>query len=236
MKPLLPWAMTMLLMPAMPAVAAPLTAVLVSDYQPLRAMETEPVSAGFEAALLTRLGKAINRDISLSKDGEQPDLRIGAVDKGAVYYSSTLTALTASEAGPQSWSELAGQAVCVSDGSPYLESISTRFGGIARPYPSAAQALIGLKLGECQAVAGDQVLLEQIAQLPEWRRYSRLLPLQDAAPLRLRVKADAPALQEQIGQALTGEQGQMMLAEAVQFWIDEVAFQAYVLADTLDCH
>jgi polar amino acid transport system substrate-binding protein len=226
----------MLLMPVMPAVAAPLNGVLAGDYQPLRATEAEPVSAGFEAALLTRLGKAIDHDISLTRDGAQPDLRIGAVDQGPVYYSSQLTALTASDAGPQSWAELAGQTVCISEGSPHLQSISSRYGGIARPYPSAAQALIGLKLGECQAVAGDQVLLEQIAQLPEWRRYNRLLPVQDAVAVTLRVEADSPALQQQIEQVLAEQQGQAILAEVRQFWIEEVAFQAYVLADTLDCH
>lgn len=236
MKPLLPWVLTLLLMPVIPAVAAPLVGTLVGDYQPLKAMEAEPVSAGFEAALLTLLGKTIDRDISLGRDGEQPDLRIGAVDQGPVYYASALTALTASESGPQSWSELAGQTVCISQGSPHLQSIGTRFGGTARPYPSAAQALIGLKLGECQAVAGDQVLLEQIAQLPEWRRYNHLLPVQESALVKLRVVADAPELQQQIEQALGDERGQLILAEAMQFWIDEVAFQAYVLADTLDCH
>lgn len=235
MKPVLPWVLTLLLTAAAPAVAAPMSAALVGNYQPLRAMEAEPLSAGFEASLLSHLGKAINREIDLSDDSREGELRIGAVNSGPVYYTSALTALTASEAGPQSWSELAGHTVCVSSGSPHQDFV-THLGGIARSYPSAAQALIGLKLGECQAVAGDQLLLEQIARLPEWRRYDHLLPVQVASTVTLRVEANGPALQKRIEQAMTDEAGRQMLAEAVQFWIDEVAFQAYVLADTLDCH
>ena len=51
----------------------------------------------------------------------------------------------------------------------------------------------------------------------------------------IREAADT-ALQQRIEQFTASKQGEGALAEVTQHWIDEVAFQAYVLADTLDCH
>ncbi|WP_256681119.1 transporter substrate-binding domain-containing protein [Pseudomonas sp. IC_126] len=226
-----------LLMPAS-ALAAPLQAVLVGDYRPLKATEAEAVTEGFEAAWLASLGEALGGDIDivLADAQAQAELRIGEISSGAVYYSSEIAALAAAEAGPAEWTDLAGAPVCIAAGNPHAATVVSRFDGIARAYPSAAQTLIGLKLGECQAVVGDQLLLQQIATLPEWRRYNRLLPVLEESALALRIEADDALLQQRIEQILSSEQGQEMLVEATQYWIDEVAFQAYVLADTLDCH
>lgn len=224
-----------LLMPAS-ASAAPLHAELAGDYRPLKATEAETVSEGFEASWLASLSEALGSDIDLADAQAQAELRIGAVGSGAVYYSSEVAALAAAEAGPAEWTELAGASVCIAAGNAHGATAVSRFGGIARAYPSAAQTLIGLKLGECQAVVGDRLLLQQIAALPEWRRYNRLLPALEAPSTTLRIEADDATLQQRIEQMLSSEQGQRALTEATQYWIDEVAFQAYVLADTLDCH
>ncbi len=227
--------MLMLMFPAS-TFAAPLQAVLVGDYQPLKAAEAEPLAEGFEASWLSGLGEALGRDIVLADALAQADLRIGKTASGATYYTSGIAALAAAESGPAEWTDLAGEPFCVMVGSPHAAIVMSRFGGIAHAYPSAAQALIGLKLGECQAVVGDHLLLRQIAALPEWRRYNRLLPALEEAVVTLRVEADDAALQRRIEQINSSEQGQEALAEVTQHWIDEVAFQAYVLADTLDCH
>ncbi|NKQ10776.1 transporter substrate-binding domain-containing protein [Pseudomonas sp. SST3] len=218
------------------ALAAPLNAVPVGDYRPLKAAEAGSVTEGFEASWLAGLAEALGRDIALVDRPTQTDLRIGAVASGPAYYSSDIGALTAAEAGPADWADLAGKPFCVTAESSHSVIVVSRFGGIARVYPSAAQALIGLKLGECQAVVDDRLLLEQIAALPEWRRYNRLLPVLEQATVTLRIKAEDAVLQQQIEQIMASDQGQRTRAEITQYWIDEVAFQAYVLADTLDCH
>lgn len=224
-----------LLMPA-GAFAAPLQAVLVGDYRPLKATESEAVAEGFEAAWLAGLAETLENGIELADAQAQADLRIGAIHSGAIYYSATIAALAAAEAGPAGWAELAGASFCVAAGSPHAATVVSRFGGVARTYSSAAQTLIGLKLGECQAVVADRLLLEQIAALPEWRRYNRLLPALEEPEVTLRIEAEDAALQQRIERTLSSEQGQRALADVTQYWIDEVAFQAYVLADTLDCH
>ena len=216
--------------------AATIQAVPVDAYRPLKAAEAESLGEGFEAAWLTRLGDYLGRDIALVDTPAKGQLRFGELGSGAAYYSSEIGALAASKAGPADWADLAGEPFCVTSGSPHAEVVRARFGGVARIYPSAAQALIGLKLGECQAVVDDRLLLQQIAELPEWRRYDRLLPALEYPHLTLRVAAADTALQQRIEQIISSAEGQDALAEVTQHWIDEVAFQAYVLADTLDCH
>lgn len=218
------------------ALAAPLQAVLVGEYQPLKTTEGERLADGFEAAWLAGLSGVLGRDIVLLDTATDAELRIGATASGPAYFSIEVAALTATDTGPSDWSELAGQPFCISEASPHATTVASRFGGVARVYPSAAQALIGLKLGECHAVVGDLLLLQQIAALPEWRRYSRLLPALEGSTLALRVEVDNAALQQQLEQAVSSGPGQQVLAQVTQQWIDEVAFQAYVLADTLDCH
>ena len=227
--------MLLLLAPA-GAQAATLEAVAVDAYRPLKAAEAEPIEQGFEAAWLARLGEALGHDIAPSVAPGKGQLRFGELGSGAAYYSSETGALTASKAGLADWADLAGESFCVTAGSPHAGIVAGRFGGVARIYPSAAQALIGLKLGECKAVVDDLVLLRQIAKLPEWRRYDQLLPAFDYPRLTLRVAAGDRALQQRVEQYTASREGQDALAEVTQRWIDEVAFQAYVLADTLDCH
>nr|WP_217475381.1 amino acid ABC transporter substrate-binding protein [Stutzerimonas stutzeri] len=215
---------------------APLQAALVDGYRPFKATADEPLSEGFEAAWLKTLAERLGRSVSLAGSVAQADLRMGALASGVAYYTSEVAALTSAEAGPTRWEQLAGEPFCVTAGHPYAAVITSRFGGIARGYDSAAQALIGLKLGECQAVVGDRKLLRQVAELPEWRRYNRLLPALNDIVLSLRIEASDAALQQRIERDLSSEPGQKALADVTQHWIDEVAFQAYVLADTLDCH
>jgi len=187
------------------ASAAPLQAVPAGDYRPLRAAQAEPLQEGFEAAWLAALGEQLGNEIALVETAVHPDLRIGAVAAGTVYFSSEIAALAAAEAGPGQWADLDGEPFCVTAGSPH-------------------------------AVVDDRLLLEQIAVLPEWRRYNRLLTLPDEAVSPLRVDASDAALQQRIEHLIASKHGQQALADITQHWIDEVAFQAYVLADTLDCH
>lgn len=216
--------------------AAPLQAAHTGAYHPLKAAESEAVKEGFDAAWLMALGEQAGLPITLADDPKQAGVHFGAIESGATYYSSEISALTPASSGPAQWKELSGQIFCVAEGSPHAGFVESTYGGVARTYPSAAHALIGLKLGECQAVIADRILLEQIAALPEWRRYNRLLPSVAGQTVSLKVNAWDPNVQKQIERAASSKQGEERLAGITQQWIDEVAFQAYVLADTLDCH
>lgn len=235
MKKILLWTLLGVLL-AGPAFAAPLQAVLVGDYRPLKTAEAEPTEQGFEATWLAGLSALVFADLRLENARSAAALRMGQLASGTAYYLAEPAALTAAKSGLADWAALAGEPFCVVAGSPHSALIASRFGGVPRVYPSAAQALIGLKLAECRAVVDDRVLLEQIAELPEWHRYNRLLPRVKGATRSLRIAAADKGLQQRIERVVASESGRERFAVITQHWIDEVAFQAYVLADTLDCH
>lgn len=165
------------------------------------------------------------------------DFRVGATGDGSLFYRTEIAALGAASDGPREWAQLHGESFCIAAaGNPQMAAVAARFGTIARPYPSSAEALIGLKLGECRVVVEDAGLLENIAELPEWRRFSRLLPRLADADMHLWVAARPPELQEKVEALQQQWHANGRLQALVEQAIDDVAFQAYVLADTLDCH
>ena len=150
---------------------------------------------------------------------------------GLVYYRSAVAALASSESD-FGWQALTGQTFCIAEGHGAARLIEQRFAAHARYYPSSANALIGLKLGECQVVVEDLVLLEPLAKLPEWRRYARLLPRLADAERELMVESAEAGERDLLAEWARNGRLDQFIRESV----DEVAFQAYVLADTLDCH
>lgn len=183
----------------------------------------------FEPALVKALGEAVGHD-------RLAELRLGETGDGAIYYRSLPAALTAREGGVTDWDQLRAQPVCVATASPYATLLTQRFGALPREYPSSAHALIGLKLGECRAVVEDRLLLEEMAKLPEWQRYDHLLAALDEEEHLLRISAADAQLQTHVDGVLAQWREEGKLEELIHFWINEVAFEAYVLADTLDCH
>lgn len=208
--------------------------VQLPEHRVLSSSETE----SFESALIEQLAKALGRSGAGVARADDAEVRLVAGDRvgPATYYHVVPAALSATEGGLVAWSDLQGQTVCVNHASPYGALLSERFAALPREYPSAAHALIGLKLGECVAVVEDDLLLMEIATLPEWRRYKHLLPSLADVGRPLGLNADDANLQQQINALLAQWSAEGRLAGLIQQWVDEVAFQAYVLADTLDCH
>ncbi|MBS68582.1 transporter substrate-binding domain-containing protein [Pseudomonas stutzeri] len=208
--------------------------VQLPEHRVLSSSETE----SFESALIEQLAKALGRSGAAVARADDAEVRLVAGDRvgPATYYHAVPAALSATEGGLVAWSDLQGQTVCVNHASPYGALLSERFAALPREYPSAAHALIGLKLGECVAVVEDDLLLMEIATLPEWRRYKHLLPSLADVGRPLGLNADDANLQQQINALLAQWSAEGRLAGLIQQWVDEVAFQAYVLADTLDCH
>lgn len=208
--------------------------VQLPEHRTLASSETE----SFEPALIQRLAEALGRSALVVALEQQVDMRLveGAHTGTAVYYRARPAALGATEGTLADWSDLQGQPVCVSAHTPYASLLREDFAAKPQEYPSAAHALIGLKLGECLAVIDDDVLLSEIAGLPEWRRYGRLLRAPFDTERQLSLAADDSGLQLKISAMLAQWSADGQLAELTQQWVDEVAFQAYVLADTLDCH
>ena len=213
------------------ACAEPLRAAL-PEHRVLSSSESE----SFEPALLQALAESLGQAAQVADRSEGAGLQLGPGKAGPVYYQAVPAALTANEGGVDDWQHLQGQPFCITAASRYAPLIVQRFGAQPREYPSTAHALIGLKLGECRVVVDDHRLLAEMAKLPEWRRYNTLLPALPEAEQVRRISTGNSALQARLDGLMQAWKEEGRLEDLIQFWIDEVAFQAYVLADTLDCH
>lgn len=224
-----------LLLLGLPALAPaePLRVALLGDYRPLSSGAAGPRAASFEAALLEAWRPALSPGVVPVDDAASADVRMGPQPDGLAYYQSEPAALTRTEQGLDDWQSLQGRTFCVVEHSPFAAHVAQRFQAEARTYPNAAQALVGIKRGECEAVVEDRALLETVAEQPEWRRYARLLPSMPELAVTFRVQAREAERQS----ALQPLVDRSVLTRDIQDnWINEVIFQAYVLADTLDCH
>ncbi|EIK52191.1 amino acid ABC transporter, periplasmic amino acid-binding protein [Stutzerimonas stutzeri TS44] len=210
-----------------------LPGLALSESQPTAPVE---VYRALSSDAWSSLDSAIAAALAGALQSAVDDLRVGATGAGSLYYRTEIAALGATTDGPREWAQLRGEAFCVAAGNPQAAIVAARFGAIPRAYPSSAEALIGLKLGECRVVVEDVRLLENLAELPEWRRFNRLLPRLADAETQLWVEARTPAQQAQITALHQQWRANGRLQALVQQAIDDVAFQAYVLADTLDCH
>jgi polar amino acid transport system substrate-binding protein len=216
------------------AEAGPPLTVEIGSYPLLSATAQPEGKHTFQGELSDKLGNALQRPVMLSH-GADVDLAMGSVE-GTIYFESPISALSDTRDGPTQWSQLAREQVCMTHRAPYAGELVRRFAVVPRFYPSAAHALIGLKLGECKAVALEDRLLGDIAQLPEWVRYNRRIDPIAGYRFAQAIRVHDQHLQQAITEQIEEWETSGELDQLVQFWVDEVAFEAYVLSDTLDCH
>jgi len=69
--------------------------------------------------------------------------------------------------------DVGGRRVCVASGSAYARNLE-RLGAVPRIYESAIRAVSAFMAGECDALAEDEVLVDRMFGLPEWRFYRTL--------------------------------------------------------------
>src|SRR5690606_14975281 len=74
------------------------------------------------------------------------------------------------------WKDLAGRTVCMDGGGRYLGEVAERFGAIELVYPTATDALLAVRVGQCDAAVQDDRFLEALLKFPEWKKFSASLP------------------------------------------------------------
>lgn len=135
------------------------------------------------------------------------------------------------------WSQLKTRSVCVSQGSPYLGSMKARFGAREMVMRAPADALLALRTGKCDATVHDDILLNDMLILPEWKKFSASLPLSGPATKLVWVIRPADG---DVGQAIAN----LMRAWSKdgfwsgtrKKWVNDVAFEVYLDQNVPDCH
>src|SRR5690606_16677638 len=105
-------------------------------------------------------------------------------------YRTGAMAIMRTDTDIRNWKDLRGRTVCLAQGGHYVGTLSEQYGAIEQIYPAAADALIKVREGACDAAVSDDQLLEEILRMPEWKKFSARLPAQETAPLVILAASD----------------------------------------------
>lgn len=190
-----------------------------------RAPSAQPLPGLRAAVVLTRVNQGAGQGQALPAD----TVRI------ATGYSAGGMAIMRSDTSIKKWEDLKGRTVCVSAGSPYVDSLVARYGAIEKVMPAPADSLLAVRVGQCDAAVHDDTLMKALLTLPEWKKFSAQLAPQSRQELVLQVRgADAAELARL--QQLAARWNDAFWRAAIKKWVNNVAFEVYLDQNVPDCH
>ncbi|PUA20313.1 transporter substrate-binding domain-containing protein [Glaciimonas sp. PCH181] len=135
------------------------------------------------------------------------------------------------------WSHLKGRSVCVSEGSPYLGILQTRYGAREKVVKAPADALLALRVGTCDATVHDDAMLDEMLKLPEWKKFSASLPLDGPGTSLVWVsRSEDDGLRNAVSGLLREWNVNGNWAATRKKWVNAVAFEVYLDQNVPDCH
>ncbi len=177
--------------------------------------------------------------------GVRPDLALTRVDPAQAGAADVITVPTGYSAGGMAimrtdttirkWDDLKGRTVCLSAGSPYVGTLSARYGAIEKVLPAPADALLAVRIGECDAAVHDDTLLKVLLKLPEWKKFSAQLAPVSRQALVLQVRGNDPA-DLAAARQVAARWNDAFWANALRKWVNNVAFEVYLDQNVPDCH
>lgn len=144
-------------------------------------------------------------------------------------------AIMRSDTDIQTWDDLRGRTVCLSEGGWFTGTITSRFGAIEIVHKAPADALIALRVGECDATVHDSWLLEELLEFPEWQKFSARLPVIDQRVLAFLV-AEQPSKAYDLARRAARQWRGAEFQKLVRKMAHNIAFEVYLDQDVPDCH
>ncbi|HZW20676.1 transporter substrate-binding domain-containing protein [Noviherbaspirillum sp.] len=151
-------------------------------------------------------------------------------------YSAGPMAIMRSDTDIKRWEQLKGRKVCVSEGGVHAGSIAAKYGAIEMVVKAPADALIAVRVGECDATVHDSAMLEELITYPEWKKFSARLPTGPRTSLAFVVPASdaktAAFLRQVAAEWKAGGHPDKLMKTAVR----NIAFEVYLDQNVPDCH
>ena len=217
--------------------------------------------ATIDSALAGDLAKRLGRPLAVtgplpgsdgatSDAGDQAassaDLRITTVaDLGVVPatyaaipldYRAAPMAIMRTDSTIRRWEQLRDRKVCVAQGGDHVGDIAGRYGAVEVVHPSPTDALVALRVGDCDAMVHDSVMLEELIRFPEWKKFSRRLPPRPRSTLAVLVPQRDTEATSRV-QAIVDEwKAERFAAGLVRNAVRNIAFEVYLEQDVPDCH
>ncbi len=148
-------------------------------------------------------------------------------------WSAAPMAIMRTDTDIKAWSELRQRSVCLSSQGRNVGQMQSLYQAREQIYPSATDALLALRIGECDAAVMDQSFLQQLLKFPEWQKFSASLKPAANYPLWLLQsgatdKASSHLLAEYLGAATLNK----LASQQAQ----DIAFEVYLDQTVPDCH
>jgi polar amino acid transport system substrate-binding protein len=155
------------------------------------------------------------------------------VERVPLGWSASPMAIMRSDTTIGRWEELKHHTVCLAADGRYRGELAARYGAVEQVYPSATDALLALRTGQCDATVQDEGFLRELLKFPEWHKFSATLaPYRHQSLVRL-VRADLPSAQRL---SLSRVTGIATLQAAAQRQARDIAFEVYLDQTVPDCH
>ncbi|HEX7388020.1 MAG TPA: transporter substrate-binding domain-containing protein [Castellaniella sp.] len=148
-------------------------------------------------------------------------------------WSASPMAIMRTDTTIHAWSDLKGRGVCLAVDGRYEGELALRFGAVERVYPSATDALLALRTGQCDATVQDESFLRNLLKFPEWHKFSASLGPYRHDDLVVLMSTRVPAREKALVIQATGPARVQALAKQQA---RDIAFEVYLDQAVPDCH
>jgi polar amino acid transport system substrate-binding protein len=174
-------------------------------------------------------------DLILTYSGSLPTLVGDQIPVHTLVMKSRPQAIMRSDTDISSWDDLAGRSVCVSEPDGH-KGYAVRYGAREKVYPATADALLGLRTGQCDAVVIESTLASALLTLPEWKKFSATLPPGQGRDLIAIIQTDRPGADELLHRQLLELASERNLNTLYAGLARDIAFEVYLDQVVEDCH
>lgn len=151
-------------------------------------------------------------------------------------YSSGPMAIMRTDTDIKTWEHLKGRKVCVSEGGLHIGTIAARYGAVELVYRAPADALIAVRVGECDAAVHDSALLEELIKYPEWKKFSARLPVGERKELTFVLPAADHKTALLLKSVVDDWKSKRHIDALVRNAVRNIAFEVYLDQSVPDCH
>lgn len=223
---------------------APLVVALDFVVPPLAPGGKYRTPATIDTALAEDLAKRLDRPLRATASGPA-DVRLTALRRDempdgmavvALPYRVTPMAIMRTDSDIGRWEHLRGRTACVAAGGSHVGEVERRHGATEIVHPTLTEALVALRIGECDVLVHDSVLLEEMLRLPEWKKFSRKLRSREGRVLALLAPRGDEATVARVREVADAWKSKSFTDSLVRTAVRDIAFEVYVEQEVPDCH
>jgi polar amino acid transport system substrate-binding protein len=164
----------------------------------------------------------------------------GPLDKSVAIvqtgYSAGPMAIMRTDTTIKTWHQLKGRKVCVAQDGRYVGTIAEKYGATEMVFRAPADALLALRIGNCDAAVHDSTMLEQLIKLPEWKKFSARLPVGLLSLLVFALPANDTHTASLLTKLANEWSSTGHLKQLTEKMVRNIAFEVYLDQNVPDCH